>query len=254
MTEHPAHSLADDAARLAPRRAARSLCLYAVAAVAATAFFIWLHHLGNGIPYELAQQRFAAGPLTGGPDSDVSFDAHFEYCEIASAVMVGARDKTEYGPLVDAILPRNLAKRTEHSNYCPEAKAEARGADVRTRVIQFRYWWGGKAIFAIALRWLSVLEFHRFIEVATYAAWLAFAGAMALHGARGIDSLPSARRLRPRIFGRFDVSRRSQWIVFPVGGGDGCPARGVARGPTHGAGHGAVLLCRRHGVGFSVAA
>ena len=191
MTGHPAHSLADGAARLAPRRAARSLCLYAVAAVAATAFFFWLHHLGNGIPYELAQQRFAAGPLTGGPDGDVFFDAHFEYCEIASAVMVGARDKTEYGPLVDAILPRNLAKRTEHSNYCPEAKAEARGADVRTRLIQFRYWWGGKAIFAIALQWLSVLEFHRFIEVATYAAWLTLAGAMALHGARAlILSLP----------------------------------------------------------------
>ena len=185
MNGHPASSPAD-AARRIPWRALRSLCLYAAAAVAATAFFFWLHHLGNGIPYELAQQRFAAGPLTGGPDADVSFDAHYEYCEVAGAVMAGARDKTGYGPLVDAILPRKLQNQPPHSNYCSEVKAEARGADVHTGLIQFRYWWGGKAIFAIALRWLSVLEFHRLIEVATYAAWLALAGTMALHGTRSL--------------------------------------------------------------------
>ncbi len=163
-------------------RALRSLCLYAAAAIAATAFFFWLHHLGNGIPYELAQQRFAAAPLTGESDSDIAIDAAFEHCQISAMVLAGARDTGGYGPLVDAVVLRGLHTESRHSNYCAEAKAASVGVDVGSYPVKPRYWWGGKAIFAIALRWLSVAEFYRFVGIATGAAWLLFAGAMAIHG------------------------------------------------------------------------
>lgn len=177
---------ADDKARRAPWQALRSLCLYVIAAVAATAFFFWLHHLGNGIPYELAQQRFAAGPLTGTSDSEVRIASEFEYCEIAAAVLAGAAEKSERGELVDAVLLRVLRTQSHYTNYCAEVRAASTGADLGSHLIKFRYWWGGKAIFAIALRWLSVVEFRRFIEITTYLAWLLFAGAMALHGWRAL--------------------------------------------------------------------
>ena len=168
----------------APWRAARSLCLYAAAAAVATAFFFWLHHLGNGIPYELAQQRFADAPLIGAPDSDGRIASPFEYCQIAGMVLAGAREDGGYGPLVDAVLLRGLNRKS--SNYCPEAKAASDSADVNFVLTKSRYWWGGKALFAISLRWLSVVEFFRFVEMATAAAWLSFAGAMAAHGWRAL--------------------------------------------------------------------
>ena len=177
-------------------RALRSLCLYAAAAIAATAFFFWLHHLGNGIPYELAQQRFAAGPLTGESDSEIRIASEWEYCEIAAAVLAGARDKSGHGELVDAVLLPVLQVESYYSNYCAEARAASTGEDLGSLLIKFRYWWGGKAIFAVALRWLSVVEFHRFLEIAIYAAWLLFASAMALHGPRAL-----AGALPPVAFG-----------------------------------------------------
>lgn len=184
MNGRPAPSPVNDAARSAPWRALRSLCLYAVAAVAATAFFFWLHHLGNGISYELAQQRFAAAPLTGESDSDAKVASEYEYCEMAAAILAGAMAGSGQGEFADAVLLRVLAGGSR--TYCAEVGAASSGADVASHLIKFRYWWGGKAFFAIALRWLSVVEFHRFIEVATYAAWLLFACAMALHGSRAL--------------------------------------------------------------------
>ena len=174
------------AAGRAAWRAGRSLCLYSAAAIAATAFFFWLHHLGNGIPYELAQQRFAAGPLTGESDSDIRIASEYEYCEMAALVLTGARHKSHYGEAVNAVLLSILKAESRYTNYCAEVRAALTGADFATHLVKYRYWWGGKAIFAIALRWLSVVEFHRFVETATYMAWLLFAGAMALHGRRAL--------------------------------------------------------------------
>ena len=197
------------AATGAPWRVVRSLCLYAAAAVSATVFFFWLHHLGNDIPYELAQQRFATAPLTGQSDSEIRIASEFEHCEIAGMVLAGAREDEgydrrrerylrmigvpagvredgSYGPLVDAVLPWLLRPESSHSNFCPEARAASDGAHVDSIPAKFRYWWGGKALFAISLRWLSVVEFYRLVEAATYVAWLLFACAMALHGARAL--------------------------------------------------------------------
>lgn len=184
MNEHLSAPPAARAASPTPWRALRSLCLYAAAAVVATAFFFWLHHLGNGIPYELAQQRFAAAPLTGESDSDVRVASEYEYCEMAAAILAGAMAENEYSELADAVLLRVL--RRESRNYCTEVGAASSGADIASRLIKFRYWWGGKAIFAIALRWLSVVDFQRFLEIATYVAWLLFTCAMALHGPRAL--------------------------------------------------------------------
>ena len=184
MNGHTTALPAAGAAGSALWRALRSLCLYAAAAIAATAFFFWLHHLGNGIPYELAQQRFAVATPTGGPDDDVRFASDYEYCEIAAAILSGAMAESEHGELADAVLLRVL--RRESGNWCSEIGAASSGVDVASQLLKFRYWWGGKAIFAVALRWLSVVEFQRFVEIATYVAWLLFACAMALHGPRAL--------------------------------------------------------------------
>ena len=174
-------------------RALRSLCLYAAAAIAATAFFFWLHHLGNGIPYELAQQRFAVAAPIDRPigrvryasnDGRVKYASNYEYCEIAAAILSGAMAESWHGELADAVLLRVLWR--ESGNYCPEVRAASSGANVASHLLKFRYWWGGKAIFAVALRWLSVVEFQRFVEIATYVAWLLFAWAMTLHGPRAL--------------------------------------------------------------------
>ena len=187
MNGHIAAPPAIGAAGPTPWRAVRSLCRYAVAAVVATAFFFWLHHLGNGIPYELAQQRFAAAPLTGESDSDIRIDAYFEHCQIASMVLAGAREKGgDYGRFVDAVLLRGLTPVSSYHTFCAEAKAASVGANIGSGLEKFRYWWGGKALFAIALHWLSVVEFYRLVYIATGVAWLLFCGAMAMHGPRAL--------------------------------------------------------------------
>lgn len=196
MNGHSAPLPVDSVPRDALWRVLRSLCLYAAAAIAATAFFFWLHHLGNGIPYELAQRRFAVGPLTGESDSDVRVEAAFEHCQMSGMVLAGARDTGSYGPFVDAVLLRELRPESPFSNYCAEAKAASVGVDIDSHLGKPRYWWGGKAIFALALRSLSVAEFYRVVEIATGAAWLLFAGAMATHGPRAL-----AAALPPVAFG-----------------------------------------------------
>ena len=166
------------------RRIARALLLYALASVLTTVFFFWLHHLGNGIPYELAQQRFADAPP---PEEMPAYQLglKYEYCEMASAVLAGAAVR-EGGAAENALMLKTLRSRSPQKNYCPEvSKASGTAANAEVDLgglLKPRYWWGGRALYAIGLNWLSVPEYRRFIEIATYGAWLAFAAALALHG------------------------------------------------------------------------
>ena len=80
------------AERIPMSRAAR-LSIYPAAMVAGIVFFFLLHHAGNQIPYDLAKQRFQVEPATAQWDAGHArgFKVPFEYCELSSAVMAGAR-------------------------------------------------------------------------------------------------------------------------------------------------------------------
>ena len=88
-----------------------SVFTYAAVAIFGTAFFFFLHHLGNQIPYDLAKQRVAE-ELASKHRTRARFVFHksrFEYCEISSSVMAGARKTDDDGSLVeDAIIQKFL--------------------------------------------------------------------------------------------------------------------------------------------------
>lgn len=148
-----------------------SVSAYVAVTIFGTAFFFFLHHLGNRIPYDLAKQRIAEEfaskrqvegdvlHLTGG----------FEYCEISSSVMAGARKTDDNGSLVEgAIILKSFIRRT---NPCEPLEAAASGGEPRIGPLKTRYWWGSKALYAIALRHLSVHEYRKLIRTTSYLAW-----------------------------------------------------------------------------------
>ena len=148
-----------------------SVSTYVAVTIFGTAFFFFLHHLGNRIPYDLAKQRIAEEfaskrqvegdvlHLTGG----------FEYCEISSSVMAGARKTDDNGSLVEgAIILKSFIRRT---NPCEPLEAAASGGEPRIGPVKTRYWWGSKALYAIALRHLSVYEYRALIRTTSYLAW-----------------------------------------------------------------------------------
>ena len=104
---------------------ARTLSLYTLASVLTTVFFFWLHHLGNGIPYELAQQRFVDAPPETIPAHRLRLKSPFEYCEMNSAVLAGAAG-SESGAVGNAVMLRTLGSRSLEKNYCPEVSVASR--------------------------------------------------------------------------------------------------------------------------------
>lgn len=185
MASSPAPMSASEAPPRTRASRPRTLSLYTLASVLATVFFFWLHHLGNGIPYELAQQRFVDAPPETVPAHQLGLKSPLEYCEMNAAVLAGATGG-ESGAVANAVMLRTLKSRSSEKNYCPEV-SKASGTAGKAAVdlgpaLKPRYWWGSKALYATALNWLSVPEYRLFIETVTYGAWLAFAIALALHG------------------------------------------------------------------------
>ena len=151
----------------------RSLSIYTAALVAGTAFFFLLHHAGNQLPYDLAKQRFQAEfDATHYTQWDEGyargFKGTYEYCQISSAVMAGARGGGS--PLRDALLVRTFV--VYPVDYCRDLRAAADGGEPHSGPLKTRYWWGSKALYAIALRALSVYELRELTKTAT---WLAYA-------------------------------------------------------------------------------
>ena len=175
--------------------ALRAFVLYTAILVSGTALFFFLHHLGNQLPYEQAKQRFsddfaASLPKTGSLYVQ-GFNSPFTYCQIALAVMAGAQEVGRKGaadgsrPLVDAVLPRQFNKEiAPDSNYCAEVKAVSGGMALGKSHLKTRYWWGSKAVFAIALHGLSVFEIHQILYFASYGAYVFLAGTLLLSGWR----------------------------------------------------------------------
>ena len=175
---------------------------FATVAALATSLFVLLHYIGNQTPYAVVSEKiaaeFEAEPFAWGtrrPD----FHGPWEYCYFSGAVLAGSRDSAT--PFRDALLPRDLVLPPENDDskarrdYCdalqravndnqwiephgPYASASGRMAH--------RQWFGGKALYAIGLRFLTVRQYHEFIRVATYGAYVALAAGLLLVGWRAL--------------------------------------------------------------------
>ena len=145
----------------------------AAALVLTTALFLWLGHLGNQIPYQLAQERFRAEAAADRTDEGYSelYKIRYEYCEISAAVLAGARAADDGDSFANAVAPRSLAA-SGCRTYCYLMDAEAHGAKGRLGVLKTTHWWGNKALYAIALRYLTVAEIRDLTLLATRLAYV----------------------------------------------------------------------------------
>lgn len=168
---------------------ARYVSIYIFVTVLGMMAFYFLHYLGNQIRYDLAQERFSETfpaeiigniPSTG-IDYRVAISGPWEYCAWSGMVLAGAADDNH--PFVAAIMLRRLKTATQSDN-CPELKDASRGGHPYSVPTKLQYWWGSKALYAIALNYLSVQEIHQWLRVATYSAYLLLAGASLLLGWR----------------------------------------------------------------------
>ena len=181
----------------------------AAVAVLATALFFLLHHLGNQLPYDLAVQRLKADFESDRPDPGHAngYKTTLEHCMMSSAALAGARRASEGAEarsprqeepsagsargnpsheepsarsargnpshekdaLRNAVLLRTLHRET--GTTCGQLEAAANGAEIPKRILLTRYWWGGKALYAIALRYGSVHEIRNLIRIGTYVAY-----------------------------------------------------------------------------------
>ncbi len=167
------------------RRRLRAVAVYAAAALAGTALFIFLHHLGNQIHYRTAAQRFAADFEAERPDAGIAagFKTPFEHCKLSAMVLAGAFLPQETGgnALLDAVLPKVLVPGTGYYyDYCDELADAVNGMRVDEEFSSPQYWWGSKALYAILLRTFSVRDIRMLIRYAAYAGWIALAAALLL--------------------------------------------------------------------------
>ena len=168
--------------------------MYAAIAVAMTGLFFFLHYLGNRTPYNLARERvvaeYAAHEL--GKPGRYFMDERplfiWEFCQVAQTAIAGAHRDAAYNALIDAVLIKSYERVVAPGGlHCSElGHAAVDGAALPKVVEQSRYWWGGKALYAIGLRWLTIFEMHRLILYATYAAWLMLGVSLALTGWRAL--------------------------------------------------------------------
>ena len=163
----------------------------AVVALFATAFFFLLHHVGNQLPSDLAMERFRAELESDRPDPGHAkgYKGMYEYCELSGIVMAGARRAEQVveaggeSALRNAVILKRLIPTpgTPHLDfldaevYCNLLEAAANGAVVPIGVLKTRYWFGGKALYAIALRWFTVYQIRELTRIATHVAYLLLA-------------------------------------------------------------------------------
>ena len=149
----------------------------------ATTFFFVLHHLGNQLPHDLAAQRFQVEHASDRPDEGHAkgYKGWYEYCEMSGTVMAGARRTGERSSVRDAVILKGLKGwEEEEVAYCIALQAATTGAFLPEEDIKTRYWWGGKALYAIALRYASVHQIREFTQAATRVAYLLLAASLLL--------------------------------------------------------------------------
>ena len=152
-------------------RTFRTLSIYAAVAAISTVFFFFLHHIGNQISLDLAKLRFVHAIESGPWDDGVAhrFRSDFTYCQIAAATLADAAKKKD--DLLLSVVQQHHYK--SENDYCKGVAVVITGADeeLSRRTLKTRYWWGNKALYAIALRFWSVPEIQDLIRTATYIAY-----------------------------------------------------------------------------------
>lgn len=170
------------------RLVSRSIALYGAVLVVGTGFFFFLHYVGNQIPYDLALQRFSTDYAINLPQTRAQYplkDRHniadpWQYCELSVAVIGGGVRDESYNAFVDAFMPKAIRPGTP----CGAFSGVVAGSTTGNGPLKLRYWWGTKALYAIALRYLTVFRYHQLIEIATYGSYLLLAVVMLLNGWR----------------------------------------------------------------------
>lgn len=145
----------------------------AAAAVLTTALFVYLHHLGNQLPYQLAQERIRTEAAADRTDDGYTenYKIRYEYCEISAAVLAGARTAGDGNAVRNAIAPRSLAAYGCRT-FCYMIDAESNGAEQRIGYLKSTHWWGNKALYAIALRHLTVSQVRDLTLIAIRLAYV----------------------------------------------------------------------------------
>ena len=154
----------------------RTALLYAAVLLAGSALFFALHYVGNTISYDAALERATTEIASERPDlgyvSGVS--GRFEYCQRVGAVLGGAKRLDGDSALIDAVILRIITT-AEPAGYCETLSLLPGNEDVYKVLLKFRYWWGGTAIYAIALRYLSDADIREWTRILTIFAWGALA-------------------------------------------------------------------------------
>ena len=163
-----------------------SITLYSTVLLVGSAFFFLLHYLGNQIPYELAFQRLKEGYTEELPwmrsDHPASwFYNPYEFCQLSLTVLGGAQRDDGDHELTNAVLLKTIGFVPPR---CPALTDTLNGEYVPERLVKTRYWWGNKALYAIALRHISISSFNMLIGALIYAAHFLLAGALLLTSRR----------------------------------------------------------------------
>ena len=171
----------------------KSFFTYAAVAVSGTVLFFFLHYLGNQLPYELGKQRFETAfkennlGRTHSPSLWVMYSEtpypitllggtrRFAQCQTSLMILRGGYTRTDVAtPFLDAVLLKSFDRAP--GAYCAAlASVAVDGAELGDRLEKTRYWWGGKALHAVALRYFSVFEIREMTKTVTYFAYLLLA-------------------------------------------------------------------------------
>ena len=167
----------------------RPAVCYAIVSALTIALFIVLHVVGNRLPFDLAVERFAEEfRATSSDDWGMRggvWQDRWHYCEFAAGVLADARAARDSGGgLREAIVLRTIPS----PNDCDKLKAavSARRLPEDVAYANLRHWMGGKALYAIALRHLTVRQFYVAIEALIYCGFLLVALALFLIGWRAL--------------------------------------------------------------------
>lgn len=205
----------------------RATGVYASVAGLAILLFVFLHHIGNLTPFELAKQRLAEELLRAKPNNRVSLGASdagaWQYCEISGAVLAGSRAEGDADALRDAILLKVVRPGHDWTgDYCwffEDAVLKGVWPDVPEDApwlgrLGTRHWWGTKAIYAIALRVATVRQFHSYLKIATYGAYVLLAVALLFLGWRALVVVAPVLLLGVRFSGIERLSTLTEGVPY----------------------------------------
>ena len=124
-------------------------------------------------------QRFKAEFESDRPDPSHAkgHKTMYEHCEMSAAVLAGARQASDATGNESAFRRTVVLRDLSWSPLgpCAQLGAATNGAAVPERNLKTRYWFGSKALYAIALRYGSVHDIREAIGMGTYVAYFSLA-------------------------------------------------------------------------------